>query len=98
MRFKVKLHSDSNTINVDLDLSKMNLTAEQRPIVEKLLRQVENEPIDLNEKNACEQGKCLASKYLSPDEFAKVRDIRITLGSKVAHPNLVCDFCLNCVA
>jgi hypothetical protein len=97
VRFKVKLQSDTGVHEMSLDLSHVNMTKEQEPIVQKLLKSVENEPIEVRGENPCTVGECLASKYLTPDEFSKIRDLRISLGTKVAHPNLACDFCLNCI-
>lgn len=97
MRLKTTLKSTSGIHSLDLDLTNMNLTSEQRPIVAKLADSLQNEVIDVEEKDPCEEGKCLASKFLTPDEFSKVRDLRAELAT-VATPagiGIIIDFCVH---
>jgi hypothetical protein len=97
MRLALKVKSAADEHEMNLDLAGVVMTDEQREIVQKLAKSVRNEAIDVDADDPCEQGQCLASKHLSPDEFSKIRGLRVTLGTGVAHPHIIVDFCLHWV-
>jgi hypothetical protein len=95
MRFKTKLKSDTGEHELDVDLSHVHMTSEQRAIADKLFRSVQNETIDVRVVDPCEVGKCLASKHLPPDEFAKIRGLKAELASNITPNWIIIDFCIH---
>ena len=95
MHFVTKLKSGSATHTLDLDLSHVNMTAEQRTIASKLFDKAKNEVIDVNAKDPCTEGKCLASKLLTPGEFEQVRGLKAQLGGHISSEWIIIDFCIH---
>lgn len=85
--------------HVQIDMSRVNMTDDQRTIVNKLLASIKSsDQSSLLEDDKCEVGKCVASKYLPNDEFQKIRGLKATLGTEGATAGILCDFCLHFVA
>jgi len=82
-------------VNLDVDLSKVQMTAEQRAAVDKLAREVRE--LSVTECTA-EEG-CPAQKFLSAEEFEKVRGLKATLGSGGTSEarGVIVDFCLHAI-
>lgn len=84
---------------VQLDLTKVKMSDEQRSIVQKLIASIKpSETVSISEQDQCEIGKCVASRYLPDEEFKKIRGLKATLGSEGATAGILCDFCLHFVA
>ena len=95
MRFAATLKSGSSTHKLDLDVSEANMTEEQKRIASKLFEKAKDHPIDVDKKDPCEEGKCLASSLLSPDEFSKIRGLKAQLGSHITPEWIIIDFCIH---
>lgn len=83
---------------VEIDLSRVKMTADQKNIVMKLLGSLRPEDrIDLAKEDKCEEGKCVSSRYLPANEFAQIRGLKASIGTDATLAGLICDFCLHCV-
>ncbi len=82
----------------NVDLSKVDMSDEQRAIVGKLFGALKRDDVNLLEDGDCEAGSCLASKYLPNDEFEKIRNLQAVISTDAQAAGLICDFCLSCVA
>jgi|ERR1700754_739605 hypothetical protein len=95
---KQALHLDiGGAATVQLDLSRVAMNDEQRAIVAKLLASLKSDERISAAEDQCEIGKCVASRYLSDDEFQKVRGLKATLGTDTRADTLIADFCLHVV-
>lgn len=97
MRFKARLKSKSGEHGLDLDLSSVTMTQEQQIIAGKLFQSIQDEVIDIEAKDSCEQGKCVASKHLTPDEFSKIRGLKAELTTLPNPGGIIADFCIHVV-
>ncbi len=95
MRFRAKLKSNTGDHELDLDLSHVHMTSEQRAISEKLFESIKDEPIKVDTHDPCEAGQCLASNYLSEDEFSKIRGLKAQLGTTALRPGVFIDYCIH---
>lgn len=97
MRFKTQIKSQTGVHNLDLDLSQTEMTPEQLSIVGKLANSLHGEVIDGDAQDPCEDGHCLASKFLSQDEFSKIRGLRadIATAASPAGIGIIIDFCVH---
>ena len=86
----------SDGASVTIDLARVPLTVEQREIATKLFSKVPEIPMVRDgANNPCEIGKCLASQYLSQDEFEKIRGVKVALASLARPKWVIIDFCIH---
>jgi len=95
MRFSANLKSGRATHVLDVDLSDVEMTQEQRAITNKLFDKAKAITLDVNANDPCEEGKCLASSLLSADEFAKIRGLKAQLGERISSEWIIIDFCIH---
>jgi hypothetical protein len=97
MRFVANLKSGLAVHKVDLDLSHVEMTQEQKHIATKLFDGAKNQTIDVDANDPCESGKCLASSLLPADEFAKIRGLKGKLGGHLSPEWIIIDFCIHAI-
>lgn len=95
MRFAANLKSGSSVHKLDLDVRSVEMTEAQRAIAAKLFEKVKDQEIDLDKKDPCEEGHCLASAHLSADEFAQIRGLKAKLGTQITPEWVIIDFCIH---
>jgi hypothetical protein len=97
MRFTTQIKTQSGVHNLDLDLSQTEMSSAQQSIVAKLTKSLQGQVIDGDAQDPCEDGKCLASKYLSEDEFSQIRGLRadIATAASPAGIGIIIDFCVH---
>ncbi len=96
MHFKRSLDFDfGGAAKVNVDLSRVKMTDMQNAVLEKLFRRLEGVSTPC-EEGKCVQDNCLASRYLEPEEFEQVRNLKARLGTEAAAAGIICDFCLDC--
>ena len=89
-------HANGVTIGINLD--ETDLSGEQKAIVQKLFSEMSGKEVDPTRGN-CEEGNCLASNFLSPDEFKKIQGVKIFAASNPSPTPtdfVICDLCLDC--
>jgi hypothetical protein len=95
MRIKANLKSSTGRHMLEIDTTHVQMTHEQRDITTKLFEKVSGVEVDVDSPDPCEEGKCLASKYLEADEFSKVRGLSASLGTTTAPQAIIIDFCIH---
>lgn len=81
-------------VNIDVDLSKVRMSRQQREAIDKLLKHAPK-----IKQAECVGDSCPAQKFLTPKEFESVRGLKATLGAGggVAAPGPIVDFCLHVI-
>jgi len=79
---------------VVVDLSRMNLTSEQRGAVDRLIDRAGR-----IEDAQCVDGRCPAQDFLEPNDFAAVRNLKASLGTTTDAEGIaawiIIDFCIH---
>jgi len=98
-RMTVILSSANPAAELHFDLNRIKMTDAQKAIVQKLFAQQPiAEVVEDGHSHAAERGKDgPASKYLTKDEFASIRELGVRLGTSGVLAAAQCDFCLHCV-
>jgi hypothetical protein len=94
-RASVTLGSPNPAASIVFDLQRLKMTDKQRATAYKLFSQNPVASISEGEHVSHEEGP--ASKYLSKEEFASVRELGVRLGTSGVVAATACDFCLHCV-
>jgi len=102
MKFRSSLDLELGPgIRVSVDLSQVPMSNRQRVILTKLLARLEDSEIDLREAasaETCDEGRCLASRFLEAEEFNEIRGLKAVVGdAELAASFIICDFCMKCV-
>ena len=94
---QISLKTEHDSTSIQFDLSDVKMTAEQREIVSKLFAQQPKAEIVWDghdpDEEAGKQGP--GSKFLTAQEFEKIRKLGVRIKGVSAPNSLVADFCLH---